>query len=107
MYDEKIETVDPQLKNNKELVEHLAEFESSWEKGKEYFIDRNKCAQLIHFSQMIEIASEKNREFSEQIECRDADIFISIPCLLLLRYLENDDKGICKLFYPGLFDKSQ
>jgi hypothetical protein len=50
VYDEKVETVDPQLKNNKELVDSLIEFESSWEKGKEYFIDRNKCAQLIHFS---------------------------------------------------------
>jgi hypothetical protein len=54
---------------------------------------------------MIEVASEKNREFNEQIECRDADIFLSIPCLLILRFLENDDKGICKLFYPNLFDK--
>jgi len=32
-YDENIEIVDPQLKNNPELVECLWNWESSWEKG--------------------------------------------------------------------------
>ena len=29
--------VDPQLKNNSELVETLVEYETSWEKGNNYF----------------------------------------------------------------------
>jgi len=32
-YDENIEIVDPQLKNNPELVDSLYIFESTWEKG--------------------------------------------------------------------------
>ena len=32
-YDENIEVVDPQLKNNPELTEVLIQFEKSWEKG--------------------------------------------------------------------------
>jgi hypothetical protein len=38
-YEENIEGVDPQLKNNADLVAALVEFESSWEKGKSYFIN--------------------------------------------------------------------
>jgi len=34
-YETNIEAVDPQLKNNAELVEGLQTFESCWEKGKE------------------------------------------------------------------------
>ena len=33
-YDENIEIVDPQLKNNPDLVDYLYTFESYWEKGK-------------------------------------------------------------------------
>lgn len=29
---------------------------------------------------------------------------MNIPALLILKSLENDDKEICKLFYPGMFD---
>jgi hypothetical protein len=37
-YDSNIEVVDPQLKNNPELVEALVSFESAWEKGKTFFL---------------------------------------------------------------------
>ena len=39
------------------------------------------------------------------IECRDSDIFISIPCLLILKSLEDDvslDRQICKRFFPPM-----
>lgn len=42
-YDENIEGVDPQLKNNADLVAALLEFEQTWEKGKNYFISPQKC----------------------------------------------------------------
>ncbi len=38
-YDKNIEMVDPQLKNNGDLVEALVEYEKSWEKGANYFCD--------------------------------------------------------------------
>jgi hypothetical protein len=41
-YEQNIEIVDPQLKNNNELVECLASFETSWEKGKEYFLSSKR-----------------------------------------------------------------
>lgn len=105
-YEQNIEIVDPQLKNNPELVESLLTYEATWEKGKEYFLNGKTCGQLIHFSQIIEVTSEKYKEFEEQIEYRDADIFLTIPCLLILKSIENNDKGICKTFLPCIEDPS-
>ena len=101
-YGENIEVVDPQLKNNPELVEALAKYEATWEKGKGYFVEGKTCNQLIRFSQLIEGVAEKYKEMHEQIECMDTDIFVSIPCLLVLKALDNDDKGICESYYPPL-----
>lgn len=94
--------VDPQLKNNTELVDCLVEFENSWSQGLTYFMDSKKLAQLLHFSQVIEAAAEKHTKFAELLEERDAEIFIMIPALLVLKNIENDDKQIGCIFYPDL-----
>lgn len=49
-YSSNIEVVDPQLKNNPELVEILVEFENSWSLGLTYFMDNTRFNQLMHFS---------------------------------------------------------
>ena len=102
-YEENIEGVDPQLKNNADLVQALVEFEQSWEKGKTYFVNALKCTQLLHFTQIIEGTAEKYKSFQEQIEDRDTVIFVTIPALLILKNLDEDDKGICKNFFPPMF----
>ena len=102
-YEENIEGVDPQLKNNQELVTALVDFEHSWEKGKTYFLDSRKCNQLLHFTEMIEATSEKYKYFQEQIEFRDTVIFVTIPALLILQNLDDDDKDICRQFFPPMF----
>jgi hypothetical protein len=61
------------------LVDALYSFENSWEKGAAYFIDSKKCNQLLHFSQVIEAIKEKHLNFADQIDDRDAEIFVSIP----------------------------
>ena len=91
-YDENIEMVDPQLKNNADLVEVLVDYETTWEKGKNYFLNPKKCNYLVHFSHTIEATKEKYMAFHEQVDCRDADIFMTIPCVLILQSLENEDK---------------
>lgn len=98
--------VDPQLKNNPDLVECLVEFEDSWEKGNQYFISPLACSQLIHFSEIIEATAEKYDQLEEQIENREAEVFLSIPCLLVLKCLDGDDKGLCQQFYPAMFDEA-
>ena len=52
---------------------------------------------------MIEGTAEKYKSFSEQIEDRDTVIFVTIPALLILKNLDEDDKGICKMFFPPMF----
>jgi hypothetical protein len=104
-YDDNIEIVDPQLKNNPELVECLTSFETTWERGKEYLLDVTKYNQLLFFSQMIEIICEKYKEISEQLESRDPSIFVWIPSLLILKSLEKEDKNICHEFNPNMFNQ--
>jgi len=103
-YEQNIEVVDPQLKNNQELVEILVDYENAWSQGLTYFLDSKKCHQLLHFSQVIEATAEKHKQFAELLEQRDAEIFFIIPSLLILKSLENDDKEICHFFYPDMFD---
>lgn len=97
--------MDPQLKNNAELVEILVEFENAWSQGMTYFCDAKKCHQLLHFSSVVEATAEKHKSFADQLEQRDSEIFFIIPSLLILKSLENDDKEICNFFYPDMFDK--
>ena len=99
-YNENIEVVDPQLKNNPELVKALGEFETNWEKGKVFFLNSKRCNQIVFFSQEMEKLSEKYSCFKEQVECRDAELFLSVPALLILLKLEGKDKDICRHFCP-------
>ena len=102
-YGENIEAVDPQLKNNPDLVDDLEEFERAWEKGKAYFVSPKRIQQLVHFSSVIEATATKYRAFNEQVQDRDTDIFVSIPALLILKCLDEDDKGICRAFFPPMY----
>lgn len=102
-YSENIESVDPQLKNNSDLVDNLYNLEVCWEKGKEFLLNTDNYDRLIFFSQLIEILCEKYKDLIELIETRDPSIFVSIPGLLILKCLENEDQGICKEYNPNMF----
>lgn len=103
-YEKNLDAIDPQLKNNSDLVEILIFYETSWEKGKHYFLNFEKYSQLLYFSQLIEILCEKYKEIEEKLECRDPSIFIWLPSIIIIKSLENDDKGICKEFIPNMFN---
>jgi len=55
---------------------------------------------------VIEATAEKHKQFAEQLEQRDTEIFFIIPQLLILKSLENDDKEICSFFYPDMYNPS-
>ena len=55
---------------------------------------------------MIEATGEKHKEFAEQLDNREAEIFVIIPSLLILKSLEGDDKDICSFFNPDMFDST-
>jgi hypothetical protein len=101
-YADNIEIVDPQLKNNADLVEALLAFEKAWEKGKDFLLNKNICSMLISFSSLIEGLTEKYKEIQDKIESMDADIFMIIPCLAILRSLDENDRSIYTFYYPEL-----
>ncbi|CAG9321179.1 unnamed protein product [Blepharisma stoltei] len=106
-YDQNIEVVDPQLKNNPELVEALTNFEGSWERGKEYILNSKRCNQVVHIYNLIEKNAEKYPTLKEQLEFSDSQLFVSVPSLLVLKCLEDDDKGICKHFCPQIYEEHE
>lgn len=59
----------------------------------------------MYFSQLIEILCEKYKEIEEKLECRDPSIFIWLPSIIIIKSLENDDKGICREFIPNMFNE--
>lgn len=103
-YSSNIEGIDPQLRNNSELANSLYEFEFAWVKGKKYFLNKKHYKQLLFFSQVIDVICEKYSGFavSEQIESRDPSIFVSIPCILILKSLDGEDRDIVKEYIPDL-----
>jgi hypothetical protein len=67
----------------------------------------DKYGHLLFFSQFIEILCEKYDEISDQLESRDPSIFIWLPNILIIKSLENEDKGICKEFNPNMFNENE
>jgi len=106
-YEKNLDAIDPQLKNNNDLVECLIFFENSWEKGKHYLLNIVKYSQLLFFSQSIEVLCEKYSDIAEQLESRDPSIFIWLPSILIIKSFENEDKGICKEFNPTMFSENE
>ena len=84
-YAPNVEVVDPQLRNNPELVQSVLDFERDWCLGRNHLLPKQHREQLILFSQLIEITCEKYPSFKEQVECSDAEIFVTIPYLLVLK----------------------
>ena len=67
-------------------------------------MEADKLHHLQVLSLAIESASRKYKAFGEMVEMCDSDIFITIPCLAVLRALINEeDNGICKRFHPEMF----
>jgi len=106
-YEKNIDAIDPQLKNNNDLVECLIFFESSWEKGKHYLLNSEKYSQLLFFSQLIEVLCEKYVDIADQLESRDPSIFIWLPSILIIKSFDNEDKGICREFNPNMFNEDE
>ena len=97
-YSENIEVVDPQLKNNTELIDALTAYEKSWKKGKNFLLNEENMKSLLSMSELIEGLAEKHKEVKEKIENVDADIFIIIPSLVILKSIEEDNSRIYEIY---------
>lgn len=102
-YSENIEVVDPMLRNNKELSDVVGDLEKAWSLAKDQMLEEEKLTQLGWLSQAIESSAEKYKSFGEMVETCDSDIFMTIPCLAVLRGLVNEEESaICKRFLPSI-----
>jgi len=63
----------------------VARFEKAWRLGRTHLVPKNEREQLISLSQLIEGTCEKYPQFKEQVECSDAEIFLTIPNMLVLK----------------------
>ena len=64
-YQKNIETVDPQLKNNAELVEVLTLFEDAWGLAKGQLGSEDRIQQLNEFSKLVQNTCDQFKEFKE------------------------------------------
>ena len=86
-YQQNIELVDPQLRNNAPLVKTMSEFEEAWSLAQNQLKEPLRLKQLNEFSKLLWRTQQEIPEFHEQVECRDAAIFMSIPALLIMEAL--------------------
>lgn len=96
------------LRNNQELQDVIGDLEKTWTLAKEHLMDDEKLYHLQVLSQGIEQASRKYKAFGEMVEMCDSDIFITIPCLAVLKSLiSEEDSGICRRFNPDMFKEGE
>ncbi len=86
-YEANIELVDPQLKNNELLVKVVSEFENAWGIAANQISEPERLEQLNLFSKLLLQTQHQIPQFNEQVECRDASIFMTIPALLIMETL--------------------
>ena len=56
-------------------------------------MDVERREELISFCLFIQAVSDQYPDFKEQVECCDAEIFVTIPSLLVLRALAKNESG--------------
>lgn len=82
-YSDNIEVVDPQLKNNVELVEAITDFENVWSKANEFFVNQDKFKCFLVMSWYLERLRDQDKHFKSQIDEMDYEIFMIIPAMII------------------------
>jgi hypothetical protein len=104
-YSNNLESVDPELSNNQELVDSLVAFEKVWERGRYYLLNPPIREMLLNFSQLIEGLLEKYEKVKKMFETMEADVFLIVPSLAILRSLEQNNEVMYNLYYPEIENK--
>ena len=82
--------------------------EFAWGLGHAYLLDVSSLANLQACSSIIQESAARFPKIKESLDCKDADLFIVIPCLVLLRYLSSylpyqlSSKKIITTYYPTI-----
>ena len=68
----------------------LNEIEYAWGLGHAYLLDVSSLANLQACSSIIQENAARFPKIKDTLDCKDAELFILIPCLVLLRYLSSN-----------------
>lgn len=83
-----LERVDPHLCNNAGLVERLVDWEESWEVGARYVQNSRLLATLCDLVSQIRHAQRLVPSLATMFQDFDAELFMILPRLILLRFLD-------------------
>ena len=86
------------MRNNSKLSSLLKDFEDVWGKGTEHLLNSEHREHFITFSTLLEGLQNKYPQFKTMVEGCEAQIFVSIPALVVLHNL----KDIVTRFAPSL-----
>lgn len=75
------------MRNNEHLVKVVSDFENAWSIAQNQIRMPERLNQLDMFSKLLQKTQRELPQFNEQVECRDASIFMSIPALLIMQAL--------------------
>eukprot|EP00930_Biecheleria_cincta_P069726 TRINITY_DN57435_c0_g1_i1.p1 TRINITY_DN57435_c0_g1~~TRINITY_DN57435_c0_g1_i1.p1 ORF type:complete len:629 (+),score=114.68 TRINITY_DN57435_c0_g1_i1:64-1887(+) len=81
---ENVTRLDPQLRNNIALVQHLAAWEDSWELGARFLVKPELLEGLCHVAAQTAGAQRDVPEFASLLKDQDAELFLILPRLVLL-----------------------
>lgn len=76
--------LDPQLRNNTALVQHLVAWEDSWELGARFLVKPDLLEAMCNVAAQAAHAQRDVPEFASLLEDQDADLFLILPRLVLL-----------------------
>ena len=86
----------------------LNDIEFAWGLGHAYLLEVSSLANLQACSSIIHENAARFPKIKDILDCKDADLFILIPCLVLLRYLSSDlpyqlsSKKIITTYFPTI-----
>jgi hypothetical protein len=86
----------------------LNDIEFAWGLGHAYLIDVSSLANLQACSSIIQENAARYPKIKDSLDCKDADLFILIPCLILLRYLSSSlpyqlsSKKLITTYFPTI-----
>ena len=84
-------------------------FEDSWDLAKSQIGSEDRVQHLNEFSKLILNTCDEFKEFKEQVDCKEASIFMSIPSLLVYQAVTDSKvpiwNNICERFFEGVTTK--
>eukprot|EP00427_Karlodinium_veneficum_P025202 CAMPEP_0169120614 /NCGR_PEP_ID=MMETSP1015-20121227/32205_1 /TAXON_ID=342587 /ORGANISM="Karlodinium micrum, Strain CCMP2283" /LENGTH=536 /DNA_ID=CAMNT_0009183615 /DNA_START=1 /DNA_END=1607 /DNA_ORIENTATION=+ len=100
-----LDRVDPDLSKNKGLVDHLVEWEETWEIGAKYVRDESLFKSLVRLVEKLRSVRDEAPGFKDMCIERDVELFLCIPRMIWIHYMHTpaDYAALMKTLLPHHF----